>query len=143
MNVLVLNAGSSTLKFQLVRTDAERIAAHTDEKLARGQVERIGGALQFGRNADAAVVLDQLGFGHPQAIDALLGGDDIETRAAAARHLHQARRLGHGFGDGSDGAGSNKTFAFGIGPLVQIFLPRFRIAPRTPATVASEVAATA
>jgi acetate kinase len=47
MNVLVLNAGSSTLKFQLVRTDAERIAAHTDEKLARGQVERIGGEAIF------------------------------------------------------------------------------------------------
>jgi acetate kinase len=43
----VLNAGSSTLKFQLVRTDAERIAAHTDEKLARGQVERIGGEAIF------------------------------------------------------------------------------------------------
>lgn len=43
MNVLVLNAGSSTLKFQLVRTDAQRIEAHTDEKLARGQIERIGG----------------------------------------------------------------------------------------------------
>ena len=43
MNVLVLNAGSSSLKFQLVRTDAERIAAHTDEKLARGTIERIGG----------------------------------------------------------------------------------------------------
>ena len=43
MNVLVLNAGSSTLKFQLVRTDTERIGAHTDEKLARGQIERIGG----------------------------------------------------------------------------------------------------
>jgi acetate kinase len=43
MNVLVINAGSSTLKFQVVRTDAERIEAHTDEKLARGQMERIGG----------------------------------------------------------------------------------------------------
>ena len=43
MNVLVLNAGSATLKFQVVRTDADRIAANTDEKLARGQVERIGG----------------------------------------------------------------------------------------------------
>ena len=43
MNVLVLNAGSSTLKFQLVRTDAERMAADGDEKLARGQIERIGG----------------------------------------------------------------------------------------------------
>jgi acetate kinase len=47
MNVLVINAGSSTLKFQLVRTDAERIAAHTDEKLARGQIERIGGEAVF------------------------------------------------------------------------------------------------
>jgi acetate kinase len=43
MNVLVLNAGSSTLKFQLVHTDAERMAANTDEKLARGVIERIGG----------------------------------------------------------------------------------------------------
>src|SRR5215208_6437516 len=33
MNVLVLNAGSSTLKFQLIRTDQERLAANTDEKL--------------------------------------------------------------------------------------------------------------
>src|SRR5215207_7433512 len=47
MNVLVINAGSSTVKFQLVRTDAERIAAHTDEKLARGQMERIGGEAVF------------------------------------------------------------------------------------------------
>jgi acetate kinase len=43
MNVLVLNAGSSTLKFQLVRTDQERMDAGTDERLARGQYDRIGG----------------------------------------------------------------------------------------------------
>ena len=43
MNVLVLNAGSSTLKFQLLRTDQERMAANADERLARGQYERIGG----------------------------------------------------------------------------------------------------
>ncbi|HEX5830650.1 MAG TPA: acetate kinase, partial [Gemmatimonadaceae bacterium] len=43
MNVLVLNVGSATLKFQLVRTDQERIADNADEKLARGTVERIGG----------------------------------------------------------------------------------------------------
>lgn len=42
MNVLVLNCGSSSLKFQLVETDAERIAADEDRKLARGIVERIG-----------------------------------------------------------------------------------------------------
>lgn len=43
MNILVLNVGSSTLKFQLIDTDADAIAANRDRKLARGQVERIGG----------------------------------------------------------------------------------------------------
>src|SRR4028118_1569562 len=48
MNVLVLNAGSSTLKFQLVRTDEARVAANTDEKLARATIERIGGEARAG-----------------------------------------------------------------------------------------------
>jgi acetate kinase len=43
MNVLVLNVGSSTVKFQLVRTDQERLTNNTDEKLARGTIERLGG----------------------------------------------------------------------------------------------------
>jgi len=43
MNVLVLNAGSSSLKFQVIATDLERIAQDRDERLCRGEVERIGG----------------------------------------------------------------------------------------------------
>jgi len=43
VHVLVLNAGSATLKFQVVHTDADRIASNSDRKLARGQIERIGG----------------------------------------------------------------------------------------------------
>ena len=43
MNVLVLNVGSSTVKFQLIRTDKERIDEDRDERLAKGVVERIGG----------------------------------------------------------------------------------------------------
>ena len=43
MNVLVLNVGSSTVKFQLIRTDKERIEEDRDERLAKGVVERIGG----------------------------------------------------------------------------------------------------
>ncbi|HEY0303968.1 MAG TPA: acetate kinase [Longimicrobiales bacterium] len=42
MNILVLNAGSSSLKFQLIETDEQRIAADTDKRLARGSIERIG-----------------------------------------------------------------------------------------------------
>ncbi|CAN5544658.1 acetate kinase [soil metagenome] len=47
MNILVLNVGSSSVKFQLVRTDEERIAGDRDERLARGQIERIGGEALF------------------------------------------------------------------------------------------------
>jgi acetate kinase len=43
MNILVLNVGSSTLKFQLIATDAEAIAANRDRTLARGHIERIAG----------------------------------------------------------------------------------------------------
>lgn len=43
MNVLVLNAGSSSLKFQVLATDPERIAQDADVRLCRGQVDRIGG----------------------------------------------------------------------------------------------------
>ena len=44
MNVLVLNCGSSSVKFQLIATDLERIAQNSDERLAHGVIERIGGA---------------------------------------------------------------------------------------------------
>ena len=43
MNVLILNAGSSSLKFQVIATDLDRIKTASDERLCRGQVERIGG----------------------------------------------------------------------------------------------------
>jgi len=43
MNVLVLNAGSSTLKFQIIATDLERIRQYKDERICRGEVERTGG----------------------------------------------------------------------------------------------------
>jgi len=43
MNVLVINAGSSSLKFQVIATDLDRIKQNKDELLCRGEVERIGG----------------------------------------------------------------------------------------------------
>src|ERR1022692_1038066 len=42
MNVFILNCGSSSIKFQLIETNAQRIAAHTDQVLVRGEVEKIG-----------------------------------------------------------------------------------------------------
>src|SRR6185369_8171938 len=43
MNVLVLNCGSSTVKFQLIATDLEIIERNEDKRLASGYVERVGG----------------------------------------------------------------------------------------------------
>ena len=55
MNVLVLNSGSSSLKFQIIATDLDRIKEHRDERLCRGEVERTGGeaivTFQAGKNA--------------------------------------------------------------------------------------------
>jgi acetate kinase len=42
MNVLVLNCGSSSIKFQIIATDADRIAGDADVRLAKGFIERLG-----------------------------------------------------------------------------------------------------
>lgn len=47
MNVLVLNCGSSTVKFQLIDTDADKIEKDEDRRLAQGVVERLGGKSQL------------------------------------------------------------------------------------------------
>ncbi|HZS05377.1 MAG TPA: acetate kinase [Blastocatellia bacterium] len=52
MNILVLNCGSSTIKFQLIATDQERIAQNADERLARGVIERIGGEAVISAQAE-------------------------------------------------------------------------------------------
>jgi acetate kinase len=43
MNVLVLNSGSSSLKFQIIATDLDRIKQHQDDRISRGEIEGIGG----------------------------------------------------------------------------------------------------
>lgn len=44
MKVLVLNCGSSSVKYQLVETTLEMIRSNTDRAISRGSVERIGTA---------------------------------------------------------------------------------------------------
>ena len=43
MNVLVLNSGSSSLKFQLIATDIDVMRRNADLRLLRGEVEQFGG----------------------------------------------------------------------------------------------------
>jgi acetate kinase len=43
MNVLVLNAGSSSLKFQIISTDLDQIKEYKDDRILRGEIDGIGG----------------------------------------------------------------------------------------------------
>ncbi|HTK82854.1 MAG TPA: acetate kinase [Bacteroidota bacterium] len=42
MNILVLNCGSSSVKFQIVQTDLDLIKKNADTRLASGVIERVG-----------------------------------------------------------------------------------------------------
>jgi acetate kinase len=63
MNILVLNCGSSSVKFQLIATDLDLIAQDADRRLARGNIERIGGE---------AIITLTVGSGPPQRSTAQL-----------------------------------------------------------------------
>src|SRR5690242_15903099 len=97
MNVLVLNAGSSTLKFQLVRTDEERMLNATDERLARGQYERIGGeAIYSISTPDAASVRGTAALrDHRAAIDHLLGWLASEASPVPISSIAEIEAVGH------------------------------------------------
>lgn len=65
MNVLVLNSGSSSLKFQLIATDLEHIRQNADQRICKGVIERIGGeaivTVQIGsqpKNVFTAPIID-------------------------------------------------------------------------------------
>ena len=73
MHILVLNVGSSSLKFQLIATDAEAIAKSSDQRLARGHVDRIGG--------EAILTLEATG--RPRAKTAM----QLRDHAQAIEHI--------------------------------------------------------
>jgi len=73
VNILVLNVGSSTLKFQLIDTDEHRFAGNADRRLARGQIERIGGEAVWSYRA---------GEGEPRT-----GSAPMRDHRAAVDHL--------------------------------------------------------
>jgi acetate kinase len=56
VNILVLNAGSSSLKFEVIATDLERIKRDRDERLCKGSIEKIGGEATFSTAIGAADV---------------------------------------------------------------------------------------
>jgi acetate kinase len=84
MKILVLNCGSSSVKFQVIETSLEMIAANADRTLARGSVERIG-------MSDSRLTLDAPGRKLYQEIAEIL-----EHRAAVERVLRALTHPEHG-----------------------------------------------
>ncbi len=103
MNVLVLNCGSATLKFQVIATDIERIARDQDRRLASGVLERIGSHSLIHLEPEGAAPVKKTAplRNHHAAIDLLLGwlteeGNGIdEIRSADDIHA-VGHRVVHG-----------------------------------------------
>ncbi|HEU0053116.1 MAG TPA: acetate kinase [Longimicrobium sp.] len=108
MNILVLNVGSSSLKFQLIDTGEEYFSENSDRRLARGQIERIGGeAVWSFRAGDGAAVKGTASLrDHRAAVEYLLAWmtrDDSgvplssvgEIGAAGHRVVHGGERFVH------------------------------------------------
>ena len=75
MNVLVLNCGSSSVKYQLIDTSPELIESNADRTMARGSVERLGSGVALhtwefagrGKSSESSEILE-----HRQAIAEIL-----------------------------------------------------------------------
>lgn len=90
MKILVLNVGSSSLKFQLVDTDQSAIDGNRDRRLAIGQIERIGGEaiLTLGVASEAPSHTTAPIRNHAEAVERVItwmasadSGVDITTQA--------------------------------------------------------------
>jgi acetate kinase len=104
VNVLVLNAGAASLRFQLIRTDQDRIASDTDLRLARGHIERIGGqalaAFQVeGKPPRRSTIplRDQRA-----AVETVLRWISEETSIAGVKGFHDIDAVGHRVAHGGE-----------------------------------------
>jgi acetate kinase len=104
MNVLVLNAGSSSLKFQLIRTDADRMAADGDERLARGVIDRIGGEalLDFQAGVETKTRRAMPIRDHRQAFETMVQWLIAEGSGVPISGLDEIEAVGHRVVHGSE-----------------------------------------
>jgi acetate kinase len=96
MRLLVLNCGSSSVKFQLLETARNKTAAATIQTLARGLVERIGGAgrLELQREGEPGENRPVEAADHEAAVHAILSR--LQARPRLAAYDAVAHRVVHG-----------------------------------------------
>ncbi|MEX0803484.1 MAG: hypothetical protein WD688_09235, partial [Candidatus Binatia bacterium] len=97
MKVLVLNCGSSTLKFQLIEASTEGTASAAVRPLARGRVDRIGGGdstLALEMDGTAAQKEPSRARNHEEAVRAIIALLKSDSKLDAFNVV--AHRVVHG-----------------------------------------------
>ncbi len=93
MIVLVLNSGSSSLKFQVVETDLETIEKNADKTLAQGVLERIGSEALISMRAEGpAAITDDSAASGPSRRPGPRPALDRLARVARSQRLLDGRR---------------------------------------------------
>ncbi len=90
MNVLVINCGSSSLKYQLINMDDESV-------LAKGLVERIGiegSVLKHEKAGQGKVVIEEVMENHKDAINLVLKAL-VDPKHGAVKSLDEVDAVGH------------------------------------------------
>ncbi len=98
MNILVLNCGSSSVKFQVIATDLELIAQNSDKRLARGMLERIGSQALITLQAEGSAKIKRAApiKDHRAAIDFILRWIiSAESGIDAVNSLSDLHAVGH------------------------------------------------
>lgn len=103
MNILVLNCGSSSVKFQIVQTDLDLIEQNADRLLAGGVIERVGSQALISLRANAQAKIKQAIplRDHRAALDYILRwiispGSQIESINSLADIHAVGHRVVHG-----------------------------------------------
>ena len=99
MKVLVLNCGSSSLKFQLIATDEEAAQSGRDQTLAKGLVEDLGGTAVLHYEVEGQKpVRDAIGpFDAKAAVERALAvmTESAEGKTAVLEHKGEIGAVGH------------------------------------------------
>lgn len=98
MNVLVLNCGSSSVKFQIIQTDVDLIEQNADKRLAGGVIERIGSQSLITLQAESQPKVKQASplRDHRAALDYILRWIiSPESRITDINSLADIHAIGH------------------------------------------------
>ncbi len=98
MNVLVLNCGSSSLRFQVIDTDPAAIESDADRRLVQGRIERVGGHALITLQAEgrAKVIEDAPLRDHRAAVEWVLRWMvSSESGIESVRSVSDIHAVGH------------------------------------------------